>query len=61
MGFFGTTKKKQVRDNGRTIKTNTYIDGRLKEVKHTDKRTGESHHHNVGHGLFGPFTGKRIK
>ena len=57
-----TTKTASTSKNGQT-ETKTYENGKLKNIQHTDNKTGETHEHNVGRGgllgAFGPFTGTK--
>jgi hypothetical protein len=48
-------------DKGSKTETWHYKGGKALGITHTDKKSGRSHSHNVGHGIFGPFVGSRKK
>lgn len=71
MGFFGkdfeSKDTSKVSGGGERVTTHykdgssedkTYVGGRLVDITH-HKNDGSSHSHEVGHGIFGPFTGSR--
>lgn len=71
MGFFGKSFESKdsssVSGGGHRVTTHyddgssmdeTYVNGRLVDITDHDSN-GDSHSHNVGHGILGPFKGSR--
>ncbi len=61
ISFLGPSHETTVTDKGKETEIDTIDHGLIVDREHIDKETGESHHHEVGHGWFGPFTGEEKK
>jgi YD repeat-containing protein len=60
MGIFTGSSKTVTTTQGNQTTSKDYDgNGKCTDIRHTDNPTGETHSHNVGHSIIGPFTGSK--
>jgi len=60
MGIFTGSSKTVTTTQGNQTTSKDYDgNGKCTDIRHTDNKTGETHSHNVGHSIIGPFTGSK--
>ena len=61
MGIFGKTTKTTTHDRGNRVETRTIVDGTVKRIVDTNKKTGAHTERTVARNVFGPYAGKPKK
>ncbi len=54
-------KEIQKERDGNVTEVKTYVDGKLDSIEHINERTGDTHEHEVEHGIFGSKQGKTVQ